>query len=440
MNRELLSACRCRSCEKDCLSLATLLLDYLVYTLVVEICVVVSHPARIRAVEVYNSLLGDSLTKISLEAVDTHIHELLKISLVPCAGIRIREIHKSHSRLPHIPLPYIAVCPLYKVSALHTLFKESALLSNIGVNPYADIKTLVLDSLKKSCRIREYILIPDKISPVELLHPEAVKVEGPERNPTVKHSIDEAHYSLLIVVCREGCRQPQTKGPGCRHCRLASKICISYEHILHGISADYIVIKVSALNGELTLRYILRSQLELNRVRMRNENSVSLVADVEGNIFITLISRCTAVLILSDHSLTILNECSESLTSSVNMLINSNRELLTHECVFKVSCQFICHARIILLDTREVTALRACENLAVSLVLNSEIALCYLNTERPALDDNLLISFRYVDGKCLSQTQVKLRELLCSAPVMYCLKPYDVFSGRSDADCQVYAT
>ena len=74
--------------------------------------------------------------------------------------------------------------------------------------------------------IRETVLVPLKIAPVEALHPEAVKMKDTERNAAVDHSIDKGARRLLIIICRKGGGQPQTKRPCRRKCRKPGQRCI----------------------------------------------------------------------------------------------------------------------------------------------------------------------------------------------------------------------
>ena len=54
-----------------------------------------------------------------------------------------------------------------------------------GINPYTDVKSLIVDPLKHTNRIREYSVVPYKAGPVEFLHPIAVEVEYSKRNTAV---------------------------------------------------------------------------------------------------------------------------------------------------------------------------------------------------------------------------------------------------------------
>ena len=70
-----------------------------------------------------NTVDRNSFTKVRLETVHTHIQQHFQLILEPLTGIRIGKVHKRHTGLPHIPLPYIAVCSLNKVTFFLTFFK-----------------------------------------------------------------------------------------------------------------------------------------------------------------------------------------------------------------------------------------------------------------------------------------------------------------------------
>ena len=127
----------------------------------------------------------NSLTEVGLEAVNAHIKQNLQLALEPLIRFRIGKVYDCHARLPHIPLPYLTVRSLNKVALFHTFIEKYGFLSDVAVDPDADVQSLCLNSLKESCRIREYTVIPYEITPMEFLHPEAVEMEGSKRNSTV---------------------------------------------------------------------------------------------------------------------------------------------------------------------------------------------------------------------------------------------------------------
>ncbi len=82
---------------------------------------------------------GDPLTEVRLEAVYTHVEQRLQLVLIPPACFRVGEVYQRHARLPHIPLPYVAVRPLYEISVLFSFCKKDRLLADVGIDPHADV-------------------------------------------------------------------------------------------------------------------------------------------------------------------------------------------------------------------------------------------------------------------------------------------------------------
>ena len=122
MNGELLTTYGSRTGEEYCLALSALSLQKLINTFIVKVGVVVVHLLRVGTIKVYH-IRRDSLAKVGLEAVHAHIHEHFQLVLEPFVSLRIGEIHDSHTRLPHIPLPYLTGRTLNKIALFHTLGK-----------------------------------------------------------------------------------------------------------------------------------------------------------------------------------------------------------------------------------------------------------------------------------------------------------------------------
>ena len=142
------------------------------------------HFFRVGAVKV-NAVDGDSFAEIRLKAVYAHVHQDFQFVLIPFAGRGVGKIYKRHARLPHIPLPDVAVWPFQEIFFFHSFRKKSGFLPDVRVNPDADIQPFFLDSAEHSHGIGEHFVVPYKIAPVEAFHPEAVEMEGAQRNIAV---------------------------------------------------------------------------------------------------------------------------------------------------------------------------------------------------------------------------------------------------------------
>ena len=288
MYRELLTACRRRTGKQDCFLLSLLLYQQIIDRLIVQIGIIIVHLLRIGAIVVYR-IRRNPLTKVRLKAVHTHIQQYFQLGCKPLTCCRIGKVHDRHTRLPHIPLPYISVRTLNEISLLDALIKQNRLLPDIAVDPAADLHALTLQPLQHSLRIREYTIIPCKITPCEFLHPEAVKMEHLKRNIPLKHTVYKLIYRLLIIIGGKGGRQPQTKGPRCRKRRFAGQIRIPHQNLLHRRSIDQEIIQTLARYGEFHLRYHLRSDLEGHLLRMVHKDTISLIRYIKWNILIGLL-------------------------------------------------------------------------------------------------------------------------------------------------------
>ena len=151
---------------------------------------------------------GKSIAEVGLEAVHAHVHQLIEVRSVPLAGIRIGEIDNRHARLPHIGLEEAAVGLFQQVAMLHAFLEQRRRLTDVRVNPAADVQPLLVVTLEHSHRVGERVMIPLEVAPVEALHPEAVKMEYTQWNISVCHSLDKGIGRLFIIVCCKGCGKP----------------------------------------------------------------------------------------------------------------------------------------------------------------------------------------------------------------------------------------
>ncbi|MNI77910.1 hypothetical protein D3C73_1342420 [compost metagenome] len=108
MNRELLAAGGCRTCEHCCFIFAKLLFQYVEDNLVVHLGIVVMHLLRIGTVEVHY-IRRDTFAEVCLEAVYAHVDEVAQVAGIPFASCRVSEVYKPHACLPQIRLIDVAV-------------------------------------------------------------------------------------------------------------------------------------------------------------------------------------------------------------------------------------------------------------------------------------------------------------------------------------------
>ncbi len=106
-----------------------------------------------------------------------------------------------------------------QVAMIRGFCKESRALRDVGVDPYADLQSAVVEAPQHSGRIGKYERIPLEVYPLKFAHPKAVEVKNVQWQVASLHLIDKASDGCLIVVRRKRCREPQTERPRRRQCR-----------------------------------------------------------------------------------------------------------------------------------------------------------------------------------------------------------------------------
>ena len=298
------------------------------------------HLLRVRAV-VVDAVNGNPLAEVGLEAVYAHIEQCFQPVLIPFTCLRVGEVHQRHTRLPHIPLPYVAVWPFYEITFFCTLGKKNRFLTDVGIDPNTDVQAFCLDSGQHACGIGEHLFIPHEIGPVEALHPEAVEMEGAQRNAAVQHTVDKTHHRLFIIVGGEGGGQPQAEGPWGREGRFTGKIRISHEHVLHGGAVKEEVIQTAAFYTEGCFRHVLGAKLHGHTFRMVDKYAISLIGKEEGDILVCLLCAGAAVLVVDFHALSVFDKRGEAFAGAVEQLAHADSQLLPHIGVFQIPVNFV---------------------------------------------------------------------------------------------------
>ena len=102
------------------------------------------HCLRIASV-VVNNVNRDSLAEVGLKAVYAAVQNSSQFIGIPFNRIRVGKVHKAHTCLPVVGLPYaFSVCSLQQIAVCCTLFEECGSLCNIRVDPCTDVKTFVV--------------------------------------------------------------------------------------------------------------------------------------------------------------------------------------------------------------------------------------------------------------------------------------------------------
>ena len=184
------------------------------------------HLLGVRSVEVVSIINGDSLPKVGLKGVHTHLQQITQVALVPFHCRWVGEVNEGVASFPHIPLPRIAIAAFNQVTFVTPFLEQPRLLTDVRIQPDANLDTAIMDLLDQPSWVREAVLVPFKASPFKALHPETVKVKNVQRNTAFGHSINHTQDRLFAVISGKRGRQPETKGPSRRQSRLTSQISI----------------------------------------------------------------------------------------------------------------------------------------------------------------------------------------------------------------------
>ena len=324
--RELLSSHCGRTGKQYRLAFSSFSLQQLKYCLVIQESIIIMHFHRIRAVIVGNIFHRNSLTKVCLKAVHTHIQQSFQLALIPFHSFRVGEVHQAHACLPHIGLPHIPVGFFHQITVFHALCKQRGFLSDIGVNPYTDFQPTLVVTFQHALRVRKGFRIPYKVTPLKTFHPETVKMEHMQRNISVCHALDKAAGGFLIIIGGKGCSQPEAKRPGRRQCRFSGQFCILLNGSLWGMSVNHIVVQTLAFHGKLNSFYFLTGNFIGSISLIVQKNTVSFIGNIERNILIRNLTGCTAVLVPHIHHLSVFHERSKSFSKTINILVYINSQ------------------------------------------------------------------------------------------------------------------
>ncbi len=176
---------------------------------------------------------------------------------------------------------------------------------------------------------------------MEGLHPEAVEMEGAQRDTPVQHPVDKAHHRRLIVIGRKRGGQPKPKSPGRRKGRLAGKVGVSCEHILHGGAVEEEVIKTAALHAEGSLGHILRAEFHGDALGMIDKYAVPFIGKEEGDVLVSLFRAGAAVLVVDFHALPVFNKRGEAFAGAVEQFAHVYPQLFPHIGIFQVAVHFV---------------------------------------------------------------------------------------------------
>ena len=334
VHREFLTAHGSAAGKQAGLLLAALFDNGLPDDFIVQVGVVVVHPHRVRAIKPLY-IRGDALAEVGLEHIHALPQQMTQLLFVPCHAVGVGKIIDGATSLPGIPLPDIPVGALEQVALLGTVVPYRRLLTQIGVDPHADLQSTGMDAGEQSLHIREHLLIPLKAAPLVFLQPEAVEVEHGQRDMPLGHAIDKAGDGLFVVAGGERAGQPQTKGPCRGQGRTTGQSGIILDHGLGVSAADDHIIQLFAGHAELHSRHVLGGDLKADGAAVIDQHTVAAVGQVERNVFITDLAGRAAVLVPDVHHLTVLDKIREPLAQTVDLFAHIQLQLCTDKRTFR---------------------------------------------------------------------------------------------------------
>ena len=298
------------------------------------------HLHRIRAVKICDILHRNPLAEVCLKAVHAHIQQCFQFIGIPGNRTRIGKVHKPHTCLPQICLPYVTICFLHQIAIFHTLPEHWRLLTDIRIDPYTDFQPFFMITLQHSFWIWEGFRVPGKITPLIGFHPVAVKMEYMKRNIPVFHSLNKAGCGCFIIIRGKGSSQPQTKGPCRRKSRFSGQLCVFLNGSLGRMAIDHKVIQTFSFHRKLHMLHLFTGNFISSVTLIVKKNSITFIGDIEWNIFIGNLTGSSAVFIPHLHNLTIFHKWGKSLTQTIDVFIHIQCQLFYH---IGLSCFIIGH-------------------------------------------------------------------------------------------------
>ena len=341
---ELLAAGGGAAGKQDGFTLAPFFLQQVKHHLVVQEGVVVVHMQRILAVVIGDVPHGDAFAEVGLQAVHAHAQDLPQMIAVPCPRVGVSHVQNAHARLPEVGLPYVAVCLFQQIAVLHALPEQGAGLTDIGVDPAAEMESTVVIAFEHPHRIGEGLLVPGEVAPVEALHPEAVEVEHAQGDIPIRHALNEGSGGLFVIVGGEGRRQPQAEAPRGHQGGTAGQGGVAVQHRLGRAAVDHVVDDGLALGGELHPLHLFTSHFEAHVGGILHEDAIAPIGHIEGDILVGLFAGGAAVGVPHIDGLAVLHIGGEALAQAVDALAHVQHQRIAHVGLAGVLIQRPAHA------------------------------------------------------------------------------------------------
>ena len=356
VHRELLAAHGGAAGEHHRVALPAVLLDALEHHLVVEIGVIVVHPQRVAAVEVFDAPHRDALAEVGLEGVHAHVHQRPQLAAVPFPGLGVGHVQDRQARLPQVGLPDVAVLLQDEVALLHALVEHAALLGDVGVDPAADVQPPGLQLLQQALRVREHVGVPGQVGQVVVLHPEAVEVEHAQGDVPLGHAVDEGRDGLFVVAGGEGGGQPQPEAPGRGQRGPAGEGGVPLQYALGVAAVDHVVGHALALLAELHPLHLLAGHLEADVAAALHQHAIAPVGHVEGHVLVGQLAGGAAVAVPDVHHLAVLHVGGEALAQAVHPLAHVQVQRFDHVVLARGLAVGVGHGVVFRLGQQPVVA------------------------------------------------------------------------------------
>src|SRR5690606_12599348 len=124
------------------------------------------------------------------------------------------------------------------------------------------LNPLFLDTAQHPRRVRKIALIPQKTTPRQLLHPEAVEMKDADWYVQRFHPLNIGEDGFFVITRGEGGREPQSIRPRRQQRRATTERRVLLKDIFHGWTATDVVVKAVSGSAKLHAGHMMRSHLK----------------------------------------------------------------------------------------------------------------------------------------------------------------------------------
>ena len=176
-----------------------------------------------------------------------------------------------------------------------------------------------MDAGQQPLDVGEHLLVPVKAAPLVPLG----------------HPVDEAGDGLFVVAGGKAAGQPQPEGPGRGQGGPAGQGGVVLQHGLRFPAADDHEAELLAGDAELDAGDVLAAHLKADRAAVVDQDAVTPVGQVEGDVLVADLAGGAAVLVPDIHHLAVFYKGGEALAQAVDLLAHVHLQLAAHERPFR---------------------------------------------------------------------------------------------------------